>query len=435
MESEDISGYSLRRGLGSGSAGTVWLLRDLATGRHAVLKRIPKAAVVTPKAFIGDLDLARTIDHPHIARLLEVRESDREWLLFSQYVAAGTLTSLLERRDALSPGELVTLISPLAQGLSALHRCGLTHGHLHLDDIMFDADGRPVITDAGLRALAPPSSPAADLTALGAIAHQAGGTAKSFPASLFTTTADVLAQQTLHRATPLPISLNFTQDREPTTPIPPSPATPPAISLRRPQPATQRHGSARQSALRFLRTKRAAYGILAACGAGAVTTLVIGLAAAGVLGHPTRSTATNHQATPSSTPPAQPTRTAEASWLQTLQALDVRRSRAFATLDPTVLNSVYVPGSSPWSADRDLLSSYRKQQLRIEGLRLQIQSVTVETSGKTTVVLRVVDRFVTGVAVTPAGQRTTFPPGKPTTRRVTLTAAAESWRISAIAAA
>jgi hypothetical protein len=118
-----------------------------------------------------------------------------------------------------------------------------------------------------------------------------------------------------------------------------------------------------------------------------------------------------------------------------LQDLDVRRSRAFATLDPTVLNSVYVPGSSPWSADRELLSSYRKQQLRIEGLRMQIQSVTVETPGTTTVVLRVVDRFVAGVAINPTGQRTTFPPGKPTTRRVTLTAAAKSWRISAIAEA
>ncbi|MFI5708529.1 protein kinase [Kribbella sp. NPDC051620] len=454
MESEDISGYSLRRGLGSGSAGTVWLLRDLATGRHAVLKRIPKTAVLAPNEFIGDLDLVRTIDHPHIARLLEVRQSDREWLLFSQYVAAGTLTSLLERRGTLSPGELVTLISPLAQGLSALHQSGLTHGHLDLNDIMFDADGRPVITDAGLRALTPPSTPEADLAALGAIAHQAGGTPKTFPSSLFTTTAALLAQQTLHRATPLPISLNFTQDPEPATPSPPSPATPPALSLRRPQPPTPKRGGTRQSALKFLRTKRAAYGILAACGAGAVTTLVIGLAAVGVLGHPaTNSTAaadqptrptTPHQpatqpptpATPPRSPAVHSTRTADSrKWLQTLQALDVRRSRAFATLDPTELNAVYVPGSSPWSADRELLSSYRKQQLRIEGLRLQIQSVTVETPGKTTVVLRVVDRFVAGVAVNPAGQRTTFPPGKPTTRRVTLTAAATTWRISAIAKA
>jgi protein kinase-like protein len=575
MASEDISGYSLRRGLGSGSAGTVWLLRDLATGRHAVLKRIPKSAVAATNEFLGDLELARTIDHPHIARLLEVRESAGEWLLFSQYVAAGTLTSLLERRGALAPGELVTLISPLAEGLSALHRTGLTHGHLGLGDIMFDADGRPVITDAGLRALAPPTTPQADVTALGAIAHQAGGTPKTFPLSLFTTTPDLLAQQALHRATPAPISLNFTQDPDPTPKPPrPTPATPPsaptassapstrsasaaptpssassassarptprgpgggdevraaadlveqvgassassassgssassessaptasgvriarsappapaasaaaespvaaALSLRRSPPSTQRRGGIRQSALRFLRTRRAAYGILAACGAGAVTTLVIGLATVGVLGHPAPSstaaadqpTKPHHPAVPPAPTPAPtttrtaahpsvaiPPRTPAASrpsrppavrstraadsrkWRETLQALDVRRSRAFATLDPTELNAVYVPGSSPWSADRDLLSSYRKQQLRIEGLRLQIQSVTVETPGRTTVVLRIVDRLIAGAAVSPTGRRTTFPPGKPTTRRVTLTAAARSWRISEIAEA
>ncbi|WP_328322273.1 protein kinase [Kribbella sp. NBC_00382] len=458
MASEDISGYSLRRGLGSGSAGTVWLLRDLATGRHAVLKRIPKSAAVATNEFLGDLELARGIDHPHLARLLEVRESDREWLLFSQYVAAGTLTSLLERRGALSPGELVTLISPLAQALSALHGRGLTHGHLDLNDIMFDADGRPVITDAGLRALSSPTTPQADLSALGAIAHQAGGTAKTFPPSLFTTTPEVLAQQALHRATPLPISLNFTQDPEPatktspvtpaTTPAPATPASPvaPAISLRRSQPPTQQRGSIRETALKFLRTKRAAYGILAACGAGAVTTLVIGLLTVGVLGHPApNSTANAAQPTQPTTPhqsttPRQPVTPKQPAadgkkWLQTLQALDVRRSQAFATLDPTVLNSVYVPGSSPWSADRELLATYRKQQLRIEGLRLQIQSVTVENPGPTTVVLRVVDRFVAGAAITSTGQRTIFPPGKPTTRRVTLTAAATSWRISSIAEA
>jgi hypothetical protein len=120
-----------------------------------------------------------------------------------------------------------------------------------------------------------------------------------------------------------------------------------------------------------------------------------------------------------------------------LQALDVRRSHAFATLDPTELNAVYLPGSTPWSADRDLLASYRKQQLHIEGLRLQIHSVTVESTDTTTVVLRIVDRLIAGTAVTPSGQRTTFPPGKPTTRRVTLTTttSANTWRISEIAKA
>ncbi|MEU4396144.1 protein kinase, partial [Kribbella sp. NPDC023855] len=237
MALEDLSGYSLRRGLGSGSAGTVWLLRDLATGRHAVLKRIPKAAVAAPDDLLADLELVRTIDHPHIARLLEVRESDREWLLFTQYVAAGTLTSLLERRGALSPGELVTLISPLAEGLSALHSRGLTHGHLGIGDIMFDADGRPVITDAGLRTQAPPSTPEADLTALSTITYQAGSDPQTFPPSLFTAPAHTLTHQSLLRAHPLPIHLGFTKDNPTPTTSPTEPPTPTSTPASSPSPS------------------------------------------------------------------------------------------------------------------------------------------------------------------------------------------------------
>jgi serine/threonine protein kinase len=159
MALEDIPGYSLRRGLGSGSAGAVWLVRDLGSGRHAVLKRLPTAAVADPVEFRRQLALAQDLRHPHVARLLEVRRTSREWLLFSQYVAAGTVTDLLERRGPLSLPELVTLVTPLAQALGALHRVGLTHGHLGTGDVMFDADGRPILTDVGLRLCSAPTGP------------------------------------------------------------------------------------------------------------------------------------------------------------------------------------------------------------------------------------------------------------------------------------
>ncbi|WBQ02765.1 hypothetical protein [Kribbella sp. CA-293567] len=118
-----------------------------------------------------------------------------------------------------------------------------------------------------------------------------------------------------------------------------------------------------------------------------------------------------------------------------MKTLDNRRSRAFATLNDAELNAVYVTGSSPWSADRALLASYRKDNLRIEGLRFEIDSVTVESASAKHAVLRIVDRLISGVAITPEGQRTTFPTGSPTPRRLTLTATGTTWRISAISTA
>lgn len=528
MALEDIGGYSLRRGLGSGSVGAVWLVRDLGSGRHAVLKRLPASSVPAAGEFRRDLALAQGVDHPHLARLLEVRQTEREWLLFSQYAAAGTLTGLLQRRGPLSLGELVTLISPLAQALGALHRAGLTHGHLGAGDVMFDADGRPVLTDAGLRLLIPTAgvAPADDLTALADLVLEVGGDLRTFSSALFDGDGEEVGQRVLRLATPEPINLGFGDDArfgapalltdgsEGSAPAAGGPSRgrkgrrtgrttrspEPDASFQLAGPAGARGTAARpavprpgrrtglfggraaksrrfgaregdQSGLKavrgFLRSKRSAYGVLAMVGLAAVVVLGIGLATLGLLGgsgsrpasavdgrsadqtagvapvgktaspRPGRSAGVVTLGEPDGSPTIPPATTAaeEGRWLGTLQALDVQRSQAFSTLDPAGLDAIYVPGSSPWQADRSLLASYRDRQVRIDGLKMQIDKLAVERPGPGTVVLRVVDRLIAGAAVDNAGRRTPLPAGTPTARLITLTGKGDAWRISGIATA
>jgi tRNA A-37 threonylcarbamoyl transferase component Bud32 len=573
MALEDVGGYSLRRGLGSGSVGAVWLVRDLGSGRHAVLKRIPAASVPAAEEFRRDLALARGVDHPHLARLLEVRQTEREWLLFSQYVAAGTLTGLLQRRGPLSLGELVTLISPLAQALGALHRAGLTHGHLGAGDVMFDADGRPVVTDAGLRLLIPTAgvAPADDLAALGALALEAGGDQQTFSPALFDGDGEEVGQRVLRLATPQPVNLGFGDDARVGAPAPLTdgsegsarPARFGSASAggssrgrkgrrtgrtdRSPEPGNQATGdvsfqpgsqsagpadaggtAARPTVPRpgrrtglfggrtaksrgrgrsggraartpsqtgtnggrfgvtegrpvgvmegrpigvreggqsgvaaqrgFLRSKRSTYGVLAMVGLAVVVVFGIGLAALGVLGgsgsdpasaadggsggqtaspRSGRSVGVVTPGEPDGSPSLPPATTAaeEGRWLGTLQALDLQRSQTFSTLDPVGLDAIYVPGSSPWQADRSLLASYRDRQVRIDGLKMQIDKLAVERPGAGTVVLRVVDRLIAGAAVDNAGRRTPLPAGTPTARLIILTGNGDAWRISGIVTA
>ncbi|HEY0470513.1 MAG TPA: protein kinase [Kribbella sp.] len=257
MALEDIDGYSLRRGLGSGAAGSVWLLRDLGSGRHAVLKRISAAVVPAVEEFRRDLALTRSIDHPHLARLLDVRRTDREWLLISQHVAAGTLTRLLERREPLSLGELVTLISPLAQALAILHRAGLTHGNVTLDNVMFDAEGRPVLTDAGLRLLtAPEPAPAAsDLAALAHIARTCGGDPRILTEDVFTGDGDEIAHRVLRLAAPEPINLGFGDDPPTSTPTPPPAGTTASSSAPTPSAEAPGHTAAVEASVHSARVE------------------------------------------------------------------------------------------------------------------------------------------------------------------------------------
>jgi serine/threonine protein kinase len=580
MDHEDIAGYSLRRKLGSGSAGAVWQVRDLASGRNAVLKRIPITAIIDEEKLREDLSILQRIRHPHVARLLDLRETGTEWLLVSQYVVAGSLSALLARRGPFSAGELVTLLVPLAEALDHLHRSGLTHGSVMAANTLFDADGRPVLTDTALRIRRPTDvddCPQAwrevdDLLALATLSHQAGGDPAVFTPELFTTTpAKDLPRRLLAIASPAPIDLAFPQDqtgpitpdtipspprprattkpsttddpiecsRSPLSPPPDEPSSrhiseatnpdplPPSKPL--PKPTRQRRplrrpklarrtpsaplinplsrlapptsvpapapvaapalGSTPVPALgsvvmtprpdrprtrlppwrrrhtvwgRLLRrdgtpsppAKRRihpAYGVLAAVAAGAVIVLVIGIATIGALDSPTNQAAASDQqttptqpATTTSTPaPSQPTPqptpvSTDATWARTLQSLDAQRAQAFWTLDLETLDKIYVPGSIPWHADRALLSAYRQQQVRVQGLRIKIERTSVTHRTPTTVTLKTTDHLTAGQAVDQTGTTTPFPPGVPTTRLITLTTTATTrtatptWRISTI---
>ena len=233
-----------------------------------------------------------------------------------------------------------------------------------------------------------------------------------------------------------------------------------------------------------------AYGVLAAAALGAVIVLVIGIATIGALNtphpnrrdqpthnprgidsthnpidtHSTRNPPDTHRtrertapsqpttsptATQSTTPPT-PTRpptpqspikpptttsrTDAARWALTLQALDAQRAHAFWTLNPDVLDNIYVPGSPPWLADRALLASYLKQNVRIQGLRIQIDKTTVTHQTPTTITLKTTDHLSAGQAIDHTGTTTPLPPGTPTTRLITLTTTrtTPTWRITTI---
>lgn len=411
MGMEEIAGYAVRRQLGAGSAGTVQLVRDLGSGRHAVLKRVPASGVPSEGEFRRDLAIAGGLDHPHVAALLEVRQTAGEWQLVSEYVAAGTLTELLQRRGPLSTAELVTLLAPLAQALAAVHRAGLVHGHLGPGDVMFAADGRPVLTDVGLARSG--GDPRVDLAALAGLATLAGADPAVFGPKVFAGDAETVALRVLAIGPPAPIDLGFgVQARISGGPAPAGPA----------------------------HRRRPSRGVAVLACAGILALLAAGLTLVSRdQGRVPSAATTPTVATPSPTAPGTPTPSPAAStpvrWHAVLRALDDRRAEAFATLDLAGLDEVYVAGSPPWQVDRALIASYRERRLRIDGLRLRIDRVAVVSESPGAVVLRVVDHLVGGVAVGTSGQRTVLPAAPPAARLITVTRAGEGWRIGRIVAA
>ena len=147
-----VPGYTLEERLGRGGAGEVWRAVPRRGGPPVAVKVLVAG---DPERQAREAALLGELDHPHLVRLLEVVHQPQRGgvprvALVLELLAGGSLAALLARRGRLRPGEVVTAIAPVAAALAHAHENGVVHGDLSPGNIVFTAEGRPVLTDLGV---------------------------------------------------------------------------------------------------------------------------------------------------------------------------------------------------------------------------------------------------------------------------------------------
>lgn len=138
------------RFLGSGGQGQVWSGIETETGRTVALKVLDLDAERLDGAR-REIQLLRRIVHEHVVRLLRVeRTTSGRTVLVLEHAAGGSLRALVGARGVLDPGEVVTVLTPLAEALADLYARGLVHGDVSPGNVLFAADGRPLLADLGV---------------------------------------------------------------------------------------------------------------------------------------------------------------------------------------------------------------------------------------------------------------------------------------------
>ncbi|MDP5226175.1 MULTISPECIES: protein kinase [Arthrobacter] len=144
-------GYRTVRRLGSGGSGEVWLLRD--GGGWAALK-VPREGEPLMDG-LAESWRGAAVEHPHVLRTRGVVAFTRgdgatggDGLLMD-FAPGGSLATLLPVRGRLTPGETVTVVVPLARALAALHASGIVHGDVAPGNVLFTAEGKPLLSDFG----------------------------------------------------------------------------------------------------------------------------------------------------------------------------------------------------------------------------------------------------------------------------------------------
>src|SRR5215207_10906275 len=146
-----VPGYVLETLLGRGGSGQGWRAVPRRGGLAVAVKVLVDG---DPERQAREAALLGELDHPHLVRLIEVvhqprRGGDARVALVLELLGGGSLAALLVRRGRLRPGEVVTALAPVAAALAHAHGCGVVHGDLSPGNVVFTAEGRPVVTDLG----------------------------------------------------------------------------------------------------------------------------------------------------------------------------------------------------------------------------------------------------------------------------------------------
>ena len=140
--------------------------------------------------------IAASLSHPNIVDVVEAGEAEGRPFLASRLVEGQTLADRIAGRR-LSEADVVRIVAELAAALDVLHERGLVHRDVKPGNVIFDGDGRALLTDFGLARgaddtvltqpgrvsgtvdyLAPelirgsPASPASDVYGLGCLAYE-----------------------------------------------------------------------------------------------------------------------------------------------------------------------------------------------------------------------------------------------------------------------
>jgi eukaryotic-like serine/threonine-protein kinase len=145
-----VPGFVARMLIGSGAHGEVWIAREQISGEEVALK-VGSRLDSSGDPIAREADLLSRFDHPHLVRLRRVVAiPEGQAALVLDLAAGGSLAALVAARGRLGPGEVVTMLVPLAEVLSDLHRDGVVHGDVSPGNVLFTADGRPMLGDLGV---------------------------------------------------------------------------------------------------------------------------------------------------------------------------------------------------------------------------------------------------------------------------------------------
>ena len=147
--------YIVKRELGRGGMGSVFLARHRTAGHDVAIKVISSKYIADADAlsrFEREARLMARIRHPNIVHQYELRRLHGGHVgLVMQYVRGESLITILRRRGKLRFDECVQILRDIGLALEHAHANGVIHRDVKPHNILIDADrGSALLSDFGI---------------------------------------------------------------------------------------------------------------------------------------------------------------------------------------------------------------------------------------------------------------------------------------------
>jgi eukaryotic-like serine/threonine-protein kinase len=153
--------YEIRSKIGQGGMGEVYLTDDTRLHRKVALKILPGDLASKRerlRRFEQEAQAAAALNHPNIAHVYEIGESDGVNFIAMEYIEGATLRQKIYREQT-ELRKLLRYLEQVAEGLAKAHAAGIVHRDLKPDNVMITRDGYAKVLDFGLAKLTEQVSP------------------------------------------------------------------------------------------------------------------------------------------------------------------------------------------------------------------------------------------------------------------------------------
>ena len=162
-----LGAYEVAAQIGEGGMGQVFRATDTKLKRQVAIKILPPALAADHDRlarFQREAEVLASLNHPHIAGIYGLEESDGVFALVMELVDGEDLSERIAR-GAIPIGEALPIAKQIAEALEAAHEQGIIHRDLKPANIKVREDGTVKVLDFGLaKAMEPAAGSASNMS-------------------------------------------------------------------------------------------------------------------------------------------------------------------------------------------------------------------------------------------------------------------------------